>query len=166
MTIGNSLVERKELKQVERKGLKEGIEITHQVKSITWINQSSHFKWVSRMVLGEMSLLPSVGACRLWVGEPSVVLGRLTWKWWSKGHLRCLVEAITRVDLEKQATPKRELIMIFQVVFSCWCSHASIDQKMKQANHNKKVHLIISGTHFIWVKNEIQHDIYWSSPSL
>ena len=40
MTIGNSLVERKGLKQVERKGLKEGIKVTHQVKSITWINQT------------------------------------------------------------------------------------------------------------------------------
>ena len=25
--------------------------------------------------------------------------------------------------------------------------------KMKQANHNKIVHLMISGIHFIWVKN-------------
>ena len=31
--------------------------------------------------------------------------------------MRCLVEAIKRVDQEKQATPKRELVMIFQVVF-------------------------------------------------
>ena len=69
------------------------------------------------MVLGERSLLPSVGACHLWVGKPSVVLGRLTWKWWSEGHLRCLVEAIKRIDQEEQATPKRELMMIFQVVF-------------------------------------------------
>ena len=166
MIIGDLLIERKGLKQVERKWLKEGMKVTHQDKPITRINQSSHFKWVSRMVLGERSLLPSVGACRLWVGKPSVVLGRLTWKWWSERHLRCLVEAIKRVDQEKQATLKRELIMIFQVVFSHWCSHASIDQKMKQANHNKKVHLIISGIHFIWVKNGIQHGIYWSSPSL
>jgi hypothetical protein len=42
--IKNHLVERKELEQVERKGLKEGTKVTHQVKSITWINQSSHFK--------------------------------------------------------------------------------------------------------------------------
>ena len=90
-------VERKGLKQVKRKGLKEGIKVTHQVNSITWINQSSHFKWVSRMVLGERSLLPSVGACRLWVGKPSVVLGRLTWKWWSEKHLRCLVEGVTAI---------------------------------------------------------------------
>ena len=121
---------------VERKGLKEGIKVTHQDKSITWINQQIHFKWVSRMVLGERSLLPSVGACRLYVGKPSVVLGRLTWKWWSEGHLRCLVKAIKRIDQEKQATPKRELIMVFQVVFSHWCSHASKDQKMKQAQDN------------------------------
>ena len=64
-----------------------------------------------------MSLLPSVGDCRLWVGKPSVVLGRLIWKWWSEEYLRCLVEAIKRIDQEKQATPKRELVMIFQVVF-------------------------------------------------
>ena len=105
MTIGDHLVERKGLKQVE-KGLKEGIKVTHQVKSITWINQSSYFKWVSTMVLGERLLLPSVGAYHLCVGKPSVVLGRLTWKWWSEEHLRCLVEAIKRVDQEKQATPK------------------------------------------------------------
>jgi len=30
VTIGNLLVERKELKQEERKGLKEGIKVTHQ----------------------------------------------------------------------------------------------------------------------------------------
>ena len=115
--FGDHLVERKWLKQVERKWLKEGIKFTHQVKSITWINQSSYFKWVSRIVLGERSLLPSVGACRLCVDKLSVVLGRLTWKWWSEGHLRCLVEAIKRIDQEEQATPKRELMMIFQVVF-------------------------------------------------
>ena len=96
---------------VERKGLKEGIKVTHQVKSFTWNNQSRYFKWVSRMVLGEKSLLPSVGACRLCVGEPSVVLGKLTWKWWSEEYLRCLVEAIKRIDQEKQATPKRELVI-------------------------------------------------------
>ena len=42
--IRNHLVETNGLKQVETKGLKEGIKVTHQVKSITWINQSSHFK--------------------------------------------------------------------------------------------------------------------------
>jgi hypothetical protein len=42
--IGDPLVERKGLKQVERKGLKEGFKVTHQIKSITWINQQCHFK--------------------------------------------------------------------------------------------------------------------------
>ena len=121
--FGDHLVERKWLKQEERKWLKEGIKVTHQVKSITWINKSSYFKWVSRMVLRERSLLPSVGACRLWVDKPSVVLGRLTCKWWSEGYLRCLVEAIKRIDQEEQATPKRELMMIFQVVFQIVLSY-------------------------------------------
>ena len=40
MTIEDLMVERKRLKQVERKGLKEGFMVTHQVKSITWINQT------------------------------------------------------------------------------------------------------------------------------
>ena len=130
MTIRNHLVERKGLKQEERKGLKEEIKVTHQVKSITWIHQSSYFKWVSRMVLGERSLLPSVGACRLCIGKSSVVLRRLTWKWWSERHLRCLVEAIKRVDQEKQVTSIRELIMIFQVVFQIVlsCKHWSKDE--------------------------------------
>jgi hypothetical protein len=35
VTIGNHLVERKGLKQVKRKGLKEGFIGTHQIKSIT-----------------------------------------------------------------------------------------------------------------------------------
>ena len=42
--IRDHLVEKKGLKQVERKGLKEVIKVTHQVKSITLINQSSYFK--------------------------------------------------------------------------------------------------------------------------
>jgi hypothetical protein len=58
------------------------------------------------MVLVERTLLPSVGACHLYVDKPRVVLGRLTWKWWSEGHLRCLVEANKRVDQEKQGHPK------------------------------------------------------------
>ena len=40
MIIGDLLVERKEVKQVERKELKEGFMVTHQVKSITLINQT------------------------------------------------------------------------------------------------------------------------------
>jgi hypothetical protein len=42
--IEDHLVERKGLKQVERKGLKEIFMVTHQIKSITWINQQIHFK--------------------------------------------------------------------------------------------------------------------------
>ena len=42
--IGDHLEERKGLKQLERKGLKEGFKVIDQVKSTTWINQSSHFK--------------------------------------------------------------------------------------------------------------------------
>ena len=38
--IGDHLVERKGLKQVEINRLKEGIKVTHQVKSITWISPS------------------------------------------------------------------------------------------------------------------------------
>jgi uncharacterized protein (UPF0335 family) len=45
------------------------------------------------------------------VGKPSVVLGRLTWKWSSEEHLRCLVKTIKRIEQEKQAISKRELVM-------------------------------------------------------
>jgi signal-transduction protein with cAMP-binding, CBS, and nucleotidyltransferase domain len=44
VTIEDHLIERKGLNQVERKGLKEGFKVTHQIKSITWINQSSYFR--------------------------------------------------------------------------------------------------------------------------
>jgi len=33
-------------------------------------------------------------------------------------------------------------------------------KEMKQANHNKIVHLMISGIHFIWVKNGIHIGIH------
>jgi hypothetical protein len=82
------------------------------------------------------------------VGKPSVVLGRLTWKWLSKEHLRCLVEAIKRIEQEKQATPKRELDM----------ANSSIDEKKKQANHIMISALDhISGSQFIGVKNEFHY---------
>jgi hypothetical protein len=42
--IEDHLVERKGLRQVERKGLKEGFKVTHQIKSITWINQTMSFQ--------------------------------------------------------------------------------------------------------------------------
>ena len=89
------------------------IKLSPSLGSINQVISSEHQEWC----FGERSLLPSVGSCHLCVGRPSVVLGRLTWKWWSEGHLRCLVEAIKRIDQEEQATPKRELMMIFQVVF-------------------------------------------------
>jgi hypothetical protein len=41
--IGDHLVERKGFKQVERKGLKERFKVAHQIKSITWINQTMLF---------------------------------------------------------------------------------------------------------------------------
>ena len=56
-------------------------------------------------------------------------------------------------DQEKQATPNIERFMIIQVIFK-WYSHLQARIKeMKQANHNKIVHLMISDIHFIWVKN-------------
>jgi hypothetical protein len=42
--IGDHLVERKGFKQVERKGLKERFKVAHQIKSITWINQTMLFQ--------------------------------------------------------------------------------------------------------------------------
>jgi hypothetical protein len=46
--------------------------------------------------------------------------------------------------------------MIIQVVFSNMMLSSKQLQMMKQDNHNNKVHLIIGGSHFIWVKNGIQ----------
>jgi hypothetical protein len=71
------------------------------------MDQSIQFKWISRMVLGEITS-PLRGVSLPMVGLTSMVLGRPTWKWWSKGHSRCLVEAIKRVDPEsKEHTQKR-----------------------------------------------------------
>ena len=88
MTIGNHLVERKWLKQVERKCLKDGFKVIHQVKSVTWISQSSHFKWVSRMVLGERSLLPK---CR---GLPPMC------RWTKCGTWKANMEVVIRETFE------------------------------------------------------------------
>ena len=79
------------------------IKLSPSLGSINQAISSEYQEWFFR----ERSLLPSVGACCLWVGKPSVVLGRLTWKWWSEGHLRCSVEEIKRFDQEKQSTPKK-----------------------------------------------------------
>ena len=43
--------------------------------------------------------------------------------------------------------------MIIQVIFKWYSLKQAKIKKKKQANHNKIVHLIISGIHFIWVKN-------------
>jgi hypothetical protein len=42
--VEDHLVERKGLKQVKTKELKKVFMVNHQVKSITWINQSRYFK--------------------------------------------------------------------------------------------------------------------------
>ena len=109
MLVEDHLVERKRLKE-------EGFKVTHQIKSITWIKLSLSLGSINKFIssecqewfFGERSLLPSVGAYRLCVGKPSVVLERLTWKWWSEGHLRCLVEAIKRIDQEKASNTQKE----------------------------------------------------------
>ena len=79
--IEDHLVERKGLKQIERKGLKEEIrlliKLSPSLESINQVISSEYQEWF----FGKMSVLPSVGACRLCIGKPSVVLRRLTWKW-------------------------------------------------------------------------------------
>ena len=70
------MVEIKGLKQVERKGLKKGIIVIHQVK-IHHIDQSIKLFQVSVKNGSWREILPSVGACRLYVGKPSVILRRL-----------------------------------------------------------------------------------------
>jgi hypothetical protein len=56
-------------------------------------------------------------------------------------------------DQEKQATPNIERFMIIQVIFKWYSLMQARIKEMKQANHNKIVHFMISGIHFIWVKN-------------
>jgi hypothetical protein len=115
------------------------IKLSPSLGSINQVITSECQEWF----FGERSLLPSVGDCRLCVGKPSVVLGRLIWKWWFEEHFRCLVEAIKRIDQEKQATPKRELVIIFLVVFSqivlsCkqrWIKEASQPQLESALDH-------------------------------
>ena len=43
--------------------------------------------------------------------------------------------------------------MKIQVIFKWYSLMQAKIKEMKQANHNKIVHLMISGIHFIWVKN-------------
>ena len=100
MTIGNHLVKKEmDLKKESRLLIK----LSPSLGSINQAISSEYQEWFFR----KRSLLPSVGAYRLCIGKPSMILGRLTWKWWSNGHFRCLVEAIKRIDQEKQATPKK-----------------------------------------------------------
>ena len=84
---------------VERKGLKDGFKVTHEVKSIIYINQTKLFQMSVKNGFLEMSLLPMCRGLPRFVGKPSVVLRRLISKWLSKEHLRCLVEAIKRIDV-------------------------------------------------------------------
>jgi hypothetical protein len=67
--IGDHLVKRKRLKQVERKGLKEGFIVTHQIKFITWINQTMSFQVSIKngsLERGHFSLVRGLPPC---VGE-------------------------------------------------------------------------------------------------
>jgi len=90
---------------------------------ITWINQSKAIQVSVKngsLERGHFSLWG--GRAARGVGKPSVVLGRLTWKWWSKGHLRCLVEAIKRIDQENKQHLKRashDVQVVFLLVLSC-----------------------------------------------
>ena len=43
--------------------------------------------------------------------------------------------------------------MKIQVIFKWYSLMQARIKEMKQANHNKVVHLMISDIHFIWVKN-------------
>ena len=77
MTIGDHLVERKWLKQVERNDLNKNSRLLSKLSaslgSINQVISSEYQEWF----FGEMSLFPIVGAYCLCVGKPSVVLGRL-----------------------------------------------------------------------------------------
>ena len=73
MIIGDLLIERKGLKQVERKGLKEGFKVIHQIKSnnmdqsnkIFQVDQVIFFQVISSeyqgWFFGERSLRPRLG---------------------------------------------------------------------------------------------------------
>ena len=43
--------------------------------------------------------------------------------------------------------------MKIQVIFKWYCIMQARIKEMKQTNHNKIMHLMISDIHFIWVKN-------------
>ena len=78
-------------------------------------------------------------------------------------HFKSNIWSINKVisnGLIKKAsnTQKRETFMQIQV-YSSGILSCKQRSKMKQANHNKIVHLIYSGSQFIWVKNGIQFGI-------
>ena len=50
--------------------------------------------------------------------------------------------------------------MKIQVIFKWYSLMQAKIKEMKQANPNKIVHLIISGIHFIWVKNSFHIGIH------
>ena len=50
--------------------------------------------------------------------------------------------------------------MKIQVIFKWYSIMQARIKEMKQANHNKIMHLIISDIHFIWVKNSSHIDIH------
>ena len=142
MIIGNHLVERKGLKKDSRLLIK----LSPSLRSINQVISSEYQEWF----LEKCHFSLSVGACRLCVGEPSMVLGRLTWKWWSEEHLKCLVEAIKRVDQEKQATPKKRAnhdISSGILTLMLSCKHWS-KEKASQPQQ-ELLHLILSGSQFI-----------------
>ena len=151
--IRDHLVKEKDLKKKSRLLIK----LSPSLGSINQAISSEYQEWF----FGKRSLLPSVGACRLYVGKPSMVLRRLTWKWWFKEHLRCLVEANQKGWSRKASnTQKKKQFMKIQVVFTLIvlsCKHWSKEEASQP--WLKKVHLIISGSKFIWVKNGLY--LWW-----
>jgi hypothetical protein len=69
--------------------------------------------------------------------------------------LRCLVEAIKRIDQESKQQPKRELVMLFQVIFlvvlSCkqW-SKEEASQPQQDSAHDHKWFSIHMGEDLIY----------------
>ena len=82
--------------------------------------------------------------------------------------MRCLVEAINRIDQEIKQQPKRELVMIFQLIFllvlSCkqWSRKDEASQPQQDSALDHKVVFISYGWRF-----DLSIGIYnLSSPSL
>ena len=73
--------------------------------------------------------------------------------------MRCLFDAIKRVDQEKQATPKRELVMEIQVVLQIVLSWKHWSKNEASQPHHDSALNYISGSQFIWVKNGLY--LWW-----